>query len=114
MRRSPLLTFDWKGRDKGMDIKRADLIQQLVDKHHYTKKAATSIVDDFCQIILDNLRNGNTVSIHDFGCFDILERKQRSCPNPQTGERVNRPLTLDSTVLSVQEDEAGRKDMGRQ
>ena len=88
MRRSPLLTFDWKGRDKGMDIKRADLIQQLVDKHHYTKKAATSIVDDFCQIILDNLRNGNTVSIHDFGCFDILERKQRSCPNPQTGERV--------------------------
>ena len=29
-----------------MDIKRVDLIQQLVDKHGYTKKAATSIVDD--------------------------------------------------------------------
>ena len=46
-----------------MDIKRVDLIQQLVDKHGYTKKAATSIV----------------------------ERKARSCPNPQTGEKVDVP-----------------------
>ena len=54
-----------------MDIKRVDLIQQLVDKHGYTKKAATSIVDDFTDIILYNLGNGDTVSIHNFGCFDI-------------------------------------------
>ena len=74
-----------------MDIKRNDLIKQLVDKHAYTKKAATSIVDDFINIILDNLEEGNTVSIRNFGCFDILERKARSCPNPQTGEKVNIP-----------------------
>lgn len=74
-----------------MDIKRVDLIQQLVDKHGYTKNAATSIVDDFTDIILYNLGNGDTVSIHNFGCFDILERKARSCPNPQTGEKVNVP-----------------------
>ena len=60
-----------------MDIKRVDLIQQLVGKHGYTKKAATSIVDDFTDIILYNLGNGDTVSIHNFGCFDILERKAR-------------------------------------
>lgn len=71
-----------------MDIKRNDLIQQLVDKYGYTKKAATSIVDDFTSIILYNLGEGNTVSIRNFGCFDILERKERSCPNPQTGEKV--------------------------
>lgn len=71
-----------------MDIKRNDLIEQLVAKHHYTKKAATSLVDDFVDIILDNLENGNTVSIRNFGCFDILERQTRSCPNPQTGEKV--------------------------
>lgn len=74
-----------------MDIKRVDLIQQLVDKNGYTKKAATSIVDDFTDIILYNLGNGDTVSIHNFGCFDILERKARSCPNPQTGEKVDVP-----------------------
>lgn len=71
-----------------MDIKRNDLIQQLVDRYGYTKKAATMLVDDFVNIILENLGEGNTVSIRNFGCFDILERKERSCPNPQTGERV--------------------------
>ena len=61
-----------------MDIKRVDLIQQLVDRHGYTKKAATSIVDDFTNLILENLEEGNTISIHNFGCFDILERKART------------------------------------
>lgn len=74
-----------------MDVKRADLIQQLVDNYSYTKKAATSIVDDFTSLIIDNLKEGNTVSIHNFGCFDLLERKARSCPNPRTGERVEIP-----------------------
>lgn len=71
-----------------------DLIQQLVDKHGYTKKAATCIVDDFADIVIENLRNGNTVSIHDFGQFDILERKARSCPCVQTGEEVEIPAHL--------------------
>lgn len=74
-----------------MNIKRMDLINQLVDKHHYTKKAATSIVDDFTNLIIENLSMGNSVSIHSFGCFDILERKARSCPNPQTGEKIEIP-----------------------
>lgn len=70
-----------------MDVKRNDLIQQLVGKG-YTKKDATSIIDDFAEVVLENLGKGNTVSIRNFGCFDILERKARSCPNPQTGEKV--------------------------
>ncbi len=74
-----------------MNIKRNDLIEQLVEKHSYTKKAATDLVDDFMDIIIENLRNGNTVSLRNFGCFDILERKARSCPNPQTGEKVDIP-----------------------
>lgn len=73
-----------------MDVTRNGLIQQLVGKG-YTKKAATSIVDDFVCVILENLEKGNTISIRNFGCFDILERKARSCPNPQTGERVDVP-----------------------
>ena len=74
-----------------MNIKRNDLIQQLVNKYRYTKKAATDIVDDFTDIVLENLREGNTISLRGFGCFDILERKARSCPNPQTGEKVEVP-----------------------
>lgn len=71
-----------------MDVKKADLIQQLMEREGYTKKAASDIVQAFSKIILENLEDGNTVSLRNFGCFDILERKERSCPNPQTGEKV--------------------------
>ena len=74
-----------------MTINRSDLIKQLTEKFNYTKKAATTLVDDFTEIILDNMEMGNTVNIYGFGIFDILERAARSCPNPQTGERVEVP-----------------------
>lgn len=76
---------------KFLNIKRTDLIDQLRQKCGFTKRDATSIVDEFSNIIIDNLRSGNTISIHNFGCFDILERKARSCPNPVTGETVQVP-----------------------
>lgn len=71
-----------------MNIKRADLIQQLADNYGYTKKDAAMLVDDFASVVLDNLKQGNSVSIHNFGCFDILERKARSCPHPVSGEKI--------------------------
>jgi len=74
-----------------MEIKRADLIQQLVDEHRYTKSAATDIVDGFTDVVVENLRNGNNVSIYGFGKFEALERQARSCPNPQTGEPIEIP-----------------------
>lgn len=42
-----------------MKIKRADLIQQLADEYGYSKKAATKMVDDFTDVILNNLESGN-------------------------------------------------------
>lgn len=68
-----------------MNITKKEFIQQLVDKHHYTKKSAATLVDDFCDTIVENLRNGNAVSLRGFGCFDILERKARKCPHPIKG-----------------------------
>ena len=74
-----------------MKINQKDFIQQLVDERGYTKKSATMIVSDFTDLIIKNLENGNSVSIRGFGCFDIIERKARSCANPQTGERCDIP-----------------------
>ena len=89
-----------------MDIKRVDLIQQLVDKHGYTKKAATSIVDDFTDIILYNLGNGDTVSIHNFGCFDILSE-------PAYWRKSRCTCALDSPILSRQQNALSCQAVGR-
>lgn len=74
-----------------MDINRVELINQLVEKNNYTKKAATSLVDDFVDIIMDNLRNGNSVTLRGFGRFAIQDRAARACPNPKTGEMMPVP-----------------------
>lgn len=71
-----------------MEIKRADLIRQLSETFGYTKASAAELIDDFTQIIIDNMEAGNTVSLRNLGKFSILERAQRRCPNPQTGEEV--------------------------
>lgn len=69
-----------------MNVNRDMLVQQLVAKHNYTKKAAMSVVNDFVDILVANIEAGNTVTIYGFGSFELKERKERSCPNPQTGE----------------------------
>ena len=71
-----------------MKVKRADLIQQLADNYSYSKKDATKVVDDFTDIIIRNLEEGNIILLRNFGCFDILKREERSCPNPISGEKV--------------------------
>lgn len=74
-----------------MKVKRADLIQQLADHYGYSKKAAARVIDDFTSVIIDNLENGNAVHVRNLGCFDLLIRRQRYCPNPATGERIAIP-----------------------
>ena len=74
-----------------MNVTRKDLIDQLVEEYRYTKKAATMLVDDFIDIIINNYESGNTVSISGFGTFDMAKRAARSCPNPKTGKQMNIP-----------------------
>lgn len=71
-----------------MDINKKELVNQLHDNYGYTKKLARQIVDDFTDVVMKNMESGNSVSIYGFGCFDLLVREERSCPNPQTGEKV--------------------------
>lgn len=74
-----------------MNLNKPELAQQLKEKHGCTKKAALEMIDMVSDIIVENLRCGNTVSIHDFGCFDILERAERSTVNPATGKTMTVP-----------------------
>lgn len=74
-----------------MNITKAEFIQQLVDEHRYKKKDATAFVDDFLDMVLGNIERGNTVSFRGFGCFDMVERAERSGMNPNTGEKCKVP-----------------------
>lgn len=68
-----------------MNIYKSDFIDQLVKEKHYTKVSATALVNDFWAMIEENMSRGNTVNFIGYGCFDMLERKERSCPSPKDG-----------------------------
>lgn len=74
-----------------MNVNRTDLIKQLVEKQHYTKKAATMVVDDFVSIVMENIRAGNTVSIKNFGIFDLVKRSEHGGIHPISGEKITIP-----------------------
>ena len=71
-----------------------DLILQLVENYGYTKKAATSIMKDFTQVVLDNLRNGCSVSVQRLGRFDLQERAAHRGRHPVSGEEFEVPAHL--------------------
>ena len=70
-----------------MVVNKKEFVRQLAKKQKHSQAFTADIVEAFLNTITDNLNKGNTVNFHGFGRFDILERKARSCPNPQTGER---------------------------
>ena len=74
-----------------MDVNRSVLIRQLAESGGYTVKAAKKFVDDFTNIIMDNLAVGNSVTIYGFGCFDLYERGAHVCPDRRSGGMIDIP-----------------------
>lgn len=68
-------------------VTKSGFIDQLVKRYGYTKSSATSLVEDFWSAILDNLEDGRAVYFYGLGCFDLLERAERICRNPQDNEQ---------------------------
>lgn len=74
-----------------MTISKKEFIDQLVSKHSYTKKAAKMLVEDFLDVLVDNIEHGNGVYFYGFGTFGLVQRAARECRNPNTGERCPVP-----------------------
>lgn len=74
-----------------MNINKSDLVNQLKEEYGYTKKSAAEFVDDVLDLIMKNLEEGNTVSLHGFGTFDYVKRNARSIKDVHTGEMRDIP-----------------------
>ena len=74
-----------------MKVTRPMLIDQLVERNHYTKKAATQLVDDFIDIVLYNMERGNSVSLWQFGSFEVVEHKPHNTRLPGANDLMEIP-----------------------
>ncbi len=69
-----------------MLINKSDFVQQLVDKYGYTKGSASTLVDDFLELLTEDMAEGMSVSFYGFGRFGVIEHGGGNCRNPKTGE----------------------------
>jgi integration host factor subunit alpha len=63
---------------------RRDLSNQIYKKIGFSKNLSSTIVDDFFEIIINEVIKNNKVKISSFGTFSILNKKERVGRNPKT------------------------------
>ena len=71
-----------------MTLTKADLVQNVYQKHDLTKAQAADIVEAFLQITKNCLQEGEDLLISGFGKFNVKDKSARRGRNPQTGEEL--------------------------
>ena len=71
-----------------MTITKADLVQNVYQKHDLTKAQATEAVEAFLQIAKGCLTRGEDLLISGFGKFNVKKKNSRRGRNPQTGKEL--------------------------
>ena len=65
-----------------------DLIEQVSEKAHLTKKDATNAIEAAFDLIEASLLEGNEVNISNFGVFTPKTRKRREGTDPKKHTRI--------------------------
>ena len=69
-------------------MNKAGIVEAVHAKLGTTKVSAEEAVDTVISSIVDNLRNGDEVSIAGLGIFSVKQRAARTARNPRTGESI--------------------------
>ena len=72
-------------------MKKSELVAQLADQNDLSRRQVEKVVDDFLDLIKDELAKGEKVVLSGFGTFEVRTRVARSGRNPRTGEEINVP-----------------------
>ena len=72
-------------------MNKKQMVDSLAQKSGMTKANAQKALDGVVDIISEQLKNGDQVSLLGFGTFTVAERKPRTGCNPQTGAEINIP-----------------------
>ena len=70
------------------NLTKKDLINSIYIQLVFSKKITEILIDDFFEILLDNLILNNKVKITNFGTFILKNKKERIGRNPKTKEKA--------------------------
>ena len=71
-----------------LNLTKKDLINAVYMQIGYSKKITENLLEEFFELILNNLIKHKKVKISKFGTFSIKEKKPRIGRNPKTKKEV--------------------------
>ena len=67
-----------------MNITRKKLYNRIHQNLGFSKNLASQIIDDFFELLIDELIKKKKVKISSFGTFKVIDKKERIGRNPKT------------------------------
>lgn len=74
-------------------MNKAELVAAVAEKAGLSKKDAEGSVKAFTEVIAEELKKGEKVTLVGFGTFEVSERAARTGRNPQTGAEMKIPAS---------------------
>ncbi len=72
-------------------ITKKDLIERISERTKIRKSDSKRAVQEFLELIIQELKRGNRLEFRDFGVFEVKERAARIAQNPKTMQKVEVP-----------------------
>ena len=69
-----------------INLTKKDLVNLIYMQLGFSKKISESLIEDFFQTIISNLKSEKKLKLSNFGTFTIREKKSRIGRNPKTKE----------------------------
>ena len=73
------------------NVNKDALVSAIATKTDLSKKAVEGVIESFEEIITDEIRKGNKVTLTGFGTFKVSQRAAREGINPQTKAKIQIP-----------------------
>ena len=70
-----------------INLTKKEIVNSIYMQIGYSKKISETLLDDFFQIIFENLKKNKKVKIAKFGTFELRNKKSRVGRNPKTKEK---------------------------
>ncbi len=70
-----------------INLTKEEIVNSIYMQIGYSKKISENLLEDFFEIIFNNLKNNNKVKIAKFGTFQVRFKKSRIGRNPKTKEK---------------------------
>ncbi len=71
-----------------MTLKKADIVEALIEQNGFTQKQSKDTVETLLEIIKTTLVSGEDILISGFGKFCVKQKEARRGRNPATGEAM--------------------------